>query len=121
MIILNDISELFQGKTMPEIAVFRDNSSIPNYRTVFRHRNYFVVVKRFGGSKGGTDFSIKLFKNPEHLIETFTRWNTNIRVISGSDREVEYAIKQFNIFLVDVGCNTINDENSTDRSGTTQG
>tara|TARA_Y100000994_G_C15264539_1_gene264308 strand:+ start:92 stop:436 length:345 start_codon:yes stop_codon:yes gene_type:complete len=114
VIILNDISELFQGKIMSEIAVFRDKSSTPSYRTVFTYRNYFVVVKRFGSSKDGADFSIKLFKNPGHLIETFKRWNTNIRVISGSDREFEYAIEQFNIFLVDVGCNPINDENPTD-------
>ena len=107
---MNDISELFQGKNMPEIAVFQDKSSSPSYRTVFPYRNYFVVVKRFGDSNGGTDFSIKLFKNPEHLIETFSRWNTNIRVITGSDIEIEFAIEQFNFFLVDAGSNPISDE-----------
>ena len=55
-------------------------------------------------------------RDPQHLFETFARWNTNIRLTSGNDihREIEFALEQFNIFLADVGCNPINDENPTD-------
>ena len=105
-----DISLLFHEGKMAEKAVFTNNfDPNPNYRTIFCFKNYIVVVKRCGNSMNASNFSIKLSRDPQHLFETFARWNTNIRLTSGNDihREIEFALEQFNSFLADVGCDPI--------------
>jgi hypothetical protein len=84
------------------ILVFREATVIyPNYRSIFKFQNYFVVVKRFGRSNLGREYSIKLFENCNNFIHTFSFWNTKILVSQTEEirKESEFALKYFNKLL----------------------
>jgi protein-tyrosine phosphatase len=98
------------------ILVFRESTIIyPNYRCVFKFQNYFVVVKRFGRSNSGLEYSIKLFENGNNFIRTFSFWNTRLLVsrIEDTRKESEFALKNFNKFL-DVATTKLIDINNFD-------